>query len=35
MFVTKNEDRRRLSNKNKLTYFVLRSTCTIFASKPL
>ena len=33
MFVQKIEDRQRLSNKNKLAYFVLHSTCTIFASK--
>jgi hypothetical protein len=28
---SKNEDRRRFGNKNKQTYFVLLSTCTIFA----
>jgi len=33
MFATKIEDRRRLGNKNKPAYFVLHSTCTIFATK--
>jgi hypothetical protein len=32
IFIQKNEDMRRFGNKNKQTYFVLLSTCTIFAA---
>ena len=35
MFVLKIGDRLHFSNKNKLAYFVLHSTCIIFVAKPL